>query len=239
MASNSSWEPTNRASWWRNCDDWCKNIGTGDNVERWRVPLSMYERLCGLRDDIRDVETTPTNYRTKNITKQLSDLYDELKKLMRNIKRMCFMTPPLTSADYIALGLKEPDNTPTNIEVPKAIPLIEVSNAGGLHLKFVVKPESESAEDKRADYGVQLRACIVPRGEVSGKYSVQSGVVYKTDGDPKSYHDLNWNMFTRKKRFNIVFDAEDRAGLLYYSARYENSKGQGGPWSKIDFAVIA
>jgi len=241
-----SWEPTNRASWWRMCDDWCKNIELSDNKIRWRVPEDMFARLRLLRDEIIHIETTPTNYRTKNIVKKLSDLYEELGRLMRNIKRMCFMSPPLTSADYIMLGLKEPDRSPTDVRVPRAVPTVESFNAGGLRLKFVVRPESGSQYDKKSCYGIKLKGCIVPRGKVSGKYSVaqaslpsRSGIIYKTDGDPEGIGDLHWTMFTRKKRFDLIFDTEDRAGLFYYGACYENAKGECGPWSSLSEAVIA
>ena len=63
-------------------------------------------------------------------------------------------------------------------------------------------------------------------------------ISYATE-EPKHILDFKWDMFTRKNRFSLAFDNDDLAGLFYFSACYENSKGEHGPWGPITFAVIA
>ena len=240
---NSPWEPTNRAAKLKMADDWFKsfsgkpNGAAITNKERWRVPDEMSAQLNLLINTITGMQARPTSEHTANSKKELSVKYEELTKLMREIKRMCFMTPPCTDGDYITLGLPVPDHEPTAVNVPTATPDVETASGGRLQVKFIVKPKGGSEVDHRADYGIKLKGCIVPRGEVLGQIS-PCGVPYATE-EPKHILDFKWDMFTRKSRFTLAFDNDDLAGLFYFSACYENSKGENGPWGPITMAVIA
>ncbi|MDR0642051.1 MAG: hypothetical protein LBG07_06300, partial [Treponema sp.] len=53
------------------------------------------------------------------------------------------------------------------------------------------------------------------------------------DGD-----DLPHSVFTRKKKYRFDFLEEDRGKTVYFCLRYENSKGEVGPWGSVIQAII-
>ena len=241
---NSKWEPTNRAAKLKMANDWKDAFGskpyggTITNQERWRVPPEMSEQLNGLINHITGMQLRPTSEQTANSKKDLSVKYEELTTLMREIKRMCFMTPPCTEGDYILLGLPIPDREPTSVEPPKSVPEIIHSNSGKLKVRLDIKHEFGVDENRHADYGCKIKGCIVPRGSAPGPVS-PCGITYKTDGEPQHEYQLAWDTFTRKNKLELTFHQDDFEGRFYYCARFENSKGQGGPWSPVAFSVIA
>jgi hypothetical protein len=61
--------------------------------------------------------------RTSVATAQCKAAFDALAEKMRDIKRRYFLSPPLTEADYIALGLKPHNTTST----PSGSPVAQVT----------------------------------------------------------------------------------------------------------------
>jgi hypothetical protein len=55
---------------------------------------------------------------------------------------------------------------------------------------------------------------------------------------PQSETELTESRFTRRKREVFIFQPGDAAKRIYFSMRYENSKGQTGQWCPIFSAVI-
>jgi hypothetical protein len=45
-------------------------------------------------------------------------------------------------------------------------------------------------------------------------------------------------VFTRKPKHEFDFPEEDRGKSVYFCLRYENSKGDPGPWGPLLHAVI-
>ena len=225
-------------------NDWksaFNNTPSGETVvnrERWRVPENMETQLNTLIETITGLEQRPSMYHTSDSKKELSDRYDDLTRVMREIKRMCFTTPPLTDRDYLVLGLKVPDTEPTSVEPPKSVPEIIHSISGKLKVRLDIKHEFGVDENRHADYGCKIKGCIVPKGAAPGPVS-PCGITYKTDGEPEHEYQLAWDTFTRKNKMELTFHQDDFEGRFYYCARFENSKGQGGPWSPIAFSVIA
>lgn len=44
--------------------------------------------------------------------------------------------------------------------------------------------------------------------------------------------------FSRKTTHVFDFEEEDRGKKVYYAARYENAKGEAGPWSEVVSLII-
>jgi hypothetical protein len=60
------------------------------------------------------------------------------------------------------------------------------------------------------------------------------------DGDtpPATAEDLPKNRFTRRKKEIFEFSPADVKKTAYFCIRYENSKGEAGPWGPMITAVI-
>ena len=50
---------------------------------------------------------------------------------------------------------------------------------------------------------------------------------------PESPDDLRHSLFSRKTVHVFDYEEKDRGKKVFYAARYENAKGEGGPWSDI------
>jgi hypothetical protein len=55
---------------------------------------------------------------------------------------------------------------------------------------------------------------------------------------PSSGDDLPHSVFTRKRAHQFDFPEADRGKSVYFCLRYENSKGDAGPWGPILQAII-
>jgi hypothetical protein len=55
---------------------------------------------------------------------------------------------------------------------------------------------------------------------------------------PASGSDLPKSKFSRKPIHVVTHTEADKAKTAYYSTCYENSKGETGPWSPVEEAVI-
>jgi hypothetical protein len=50
--------------------------------------------------------------------------------------------------------------------------------------------------------------------------------------------ELPHSRFTRRRRIVIEFNAADSGKTVYFSIRFENAKGDKGPWGPVFSAVI-
>jgi hypothetical protein len=55
---------------------------------------------------------------------------------------------------------------------------------------------------------------------------------------PLNGEDLPHSVFTRRKKYRFDFLEEDRGKTVYFCLRYENSKGEAGPWGSVISAII-
>jgi hypothetical protein len=58
------------------------------------------------------------------------------------------------------------------------------------------------------------------------------------DTAPTSVDALTHSSFSTHSPFTLTFDESDRKKTVYFCLRWENTRGEKGPWSEIDTAVI-
>ena len=164
----------------------------------------------------------PAGERSKVSNTRLNAAFTTLIGEMRDVKRRYFFVPPLTNADLIRLGLKPKDTIPTTISVPKVRAVGKIVLKGSGSLELLIAPEMEISEDKRAYYGCKIAYAVMNADAPA----------------PQSEKELTESMFTRRKKEAFIFQPQDATKKIYFSLRYENSKGQPGPWCPIFSAVI-
>ena len=94
-----------------------------------------------------------------------------------------------------------------------------------------IRPAADKP-DARAGYGVRIYYGIM--GEAP---SENAGDKFRLTATPEHGSDLPHSVFTRKKRHLFDF-TKNRGKAAYFCMRYENSKGEAGPWGKIYEAFI-
>jgi hypothetical protein len=168
--------------------------------------------------------------RTQAMTARCKTAFDALIAQMRDIKKRYFYIPPLTEADMINLGLKLPDTTPTPIPVPTAQVTADLTFPG-IHLVELrgIRPVSGSASDSKSDYGVRMFWGLTGPASTADKFRVTE--------TPSTGHDLPNSKFTRRSRELFDFDGES-GNTVYFCLRYENPKGDAGPFGPMLKAVV-
>ncbi|MDR0563008.1 MAG: hypothetical protein LBG73_10015 [Spirochaetaceae bacterium] len=118
------------------------------------------------------------------------------------------------------LGIRPKDATPTAHPAPASQPETAVENTPNHFEHKVIALNHEGKPAKPADaYGVRFA------WQVSGT-------------KPASGADLPKSKFSRKPILVITHTEADKAKIAYYAACYENGKGETGPWSPVEEAII-
>jgi hypothetical protein len=144
---------------------------------------------------------------------------------MRDIKRRYFLTPPLTDADYIALGLKPHDTTPTASGTPTAQVTVETYLVGRHELGVKTIYVTGSPTDP-ANKGYRIWYTLIAPPETP-----------QGNGVPTNPDDLRKSFYTKRKKDVIEFDFGDSGKTAYFAVQIEN-EGKKGPWGPLVSALI-
>jgi hypothetical protein len=134
------------------------------------------------------------------------------------------------------LGLKPKDATKTPVAPPAGQAEADVTYPGPHLLMLHLKPMAGTALDPRADHGYRVYYGILPPGGATAEEAARTHRYLMHV--PVSGEDLPSSQFTRRRRELLDFPAEDSGKTAYFSVRYENAKGQKGPWGPVFTAVI-
>ena len=144
------------------------------------------------------------------------------KELRAFVQGMLARNTNVTDLDREAMAIPVYDTIPTPVSEPRVRPKVNVLFKSAGSLQMQIAPEADISEDRRAYYGCKI----------------QYELMHIDAPRPESRDVLNKSVFTRRKKEPFVFQPEDSGKKMYFCARYENSKGQAGPWSTIMGAVI-
>lgn len=127
----------------------------------------------------------------------------------------------MDEAAKLALGIKPKDASPSSRPRPTSQPDAVVENTRN-HFEHQVKAlnRETGATGKPADaYGVH--------------YAWQVGGTRPTTAE-----DLPKGQFNRRTYFVLTHTEADKGKLAFYACRYQNGKGEAGPWSPVVEAYI-
>jgi hypothetical protein len=104
-------------------------------------------------------------------------------------------------------------------------------------LELHMEPATNTTDDPhRSDYGFRIYwGILTPPGTPPEKLRPGKREIIEV---PVSGEDLPHSRFTRRKKELFDFPQEDRGKTVYFCIRYENAKGQPGPWGPIFSAII-
>ena len=136
---------------------------------------------------------------------------------------------PVTNVDRVEMGIPNRDTTPTNIP-PPSIPVegTLAFPATGLMEVRNIRATGEKS-DKRAKHGVRIYYGVMGEPSETNKFRIAA--------PPATGDDLPHSVFTRRSNYRFDFAGEN-GRRVFFCMRYENSKGQAGPWGKILSAFV-
>ena len=137
--------------------------------------------------------------------------------------------PYVTNPDRETMGLTIYDVIPSTVPPPSvpvegdlffpAAGLVEVKNIRATGILV----------DKKSGYGVRIYYGIMGTPDEADRF--------RLNRPPKTGDDLPHSVFTRQKKYRFDFTGES-GRQIFICLRFENSKGQAGPWGKIIQAFV-
>ncbi|MDR2730084.1 MAG: hypothetical protein LBB81_04215 [Treponema sp.] len=158
--------------------------------------------------------------RTRVITAQKNAAKADLVSKIRVMARFRLQNPAVTDAMRIQLGLRPRDTIVTAIPIPTTRP----------EFSFRVR-DLRRIEVRFQDQGSPARA---------RPYGTNGAVIsYDVLGEaPAGPGHLNRTTLATRTPYTLEFTEEERGMTLYAALQWQNEKGERGPWSEIQSAVI-
>ena len=127
----------------------------------------------------------------------------------------------VTDDDRVNLGLRVPDAHPTPASTPGSYPVFAPDTSILMRVTLHIRDSAKQTRGKPAGvHGCEIRWAI-------------------RDSAPTHTEDLSHSAFTTKSVYTFEFDENQRGQRLYVRGRWENNRGEKGPWSEIVNATIA
>jgi hypothetical protein len=212
---------------------------TEERRTAWGIPTDQYteyQALYGSADALLQ-KAMDTAERTHVITVQCGEAFDALRAKMRFFRDRYFKMPPLTAADWAALGFRQKDETPTPAQPPSGMPSVTISYPGGPHIVTLhLGPLAGTEPLNSDDYGYAVYVGLMPKGgatleqAASEKHYLMSP---PSDGEPLKHY-----RFTRRRKESVAFESSEGGMTVYVCCRYENQKGEAGLWGPVASAIV-
>jgi hypothetical protein len=221
------------------CRNWISYM-TAERRTAWGIPQDQFTELSSLFENAEALlqKATDQTERTPVITVDCQAAFAALNAKMRFFRDRYFKMPPLTEADWAALGFQQKDPHPSPVPAPDGVPAASLSYPGGPHALLVhLGPMAGTQKlDPASDYGYAVYLGIMPPGGASLEQAAsEKHYLMKTPADGKG---LKHYRFTRRRKEKILFDAEDGGMTAWVCCRYENQKGDSGQWGPVVSAII-
>jgi hypothetical protein len=158
--------------------------------------------------------------KTSIIVAEKNAARDALVEKIRALVGFRLKNPVITDAQRIALGLHVHDTTPTTIPVPKTRPELDIDVLDFRRLKVVFRDMGSKSNAK--PYGVNGAVII---------YAV-------LDAPPADVSALTRSVLATRTPHILEFTEEERGKTVYVAICWQNEKGEKGPWSEIESAIV-
>jgi hypothetical protein len=143
-----------------------------------------------------------------------------LETEIRGLVDFRLKNPIITDAQRIALGLHVHDTKPSNIPVPKSRPELDIDVVDFRRLKVLF--HDMDSKSKAKPYGVN--------GAVIA-YAV-------LDTPPADPTVLTRTTLATRTPHILEFTEEERGKTVYVTICWQKDKGEKGPWSEIESAIV-
>jgi hypothetical protein len=202
---------------------WSTNF-TGKVVENaplWSIPENKTSDLQTATDKFVDLhEKVDSPEKTTVLVAEKNLAREDLVTKIRGMVGYWLKNPIITDADRIALGLHVRDSSHTSIPVPKTRPEIDIDVLDFRRLKIVF--HDMGSNKKAKPYGVN--------GAVIA-YAI-------LDTPPNDIAILTRSVLATRTPHTLEFTESERGKTVYVAICWQNEKGEKGPWSEIEKAIV-
>ena len=205
--------------------EWGKNFmgHIGVNIERFKVPPPGDQ----MHNTLNSFEVLLKKCQGPNRGKVDTFEKNEARRRFVNefrtyVQGFIAKNPFVSNADREKMQITVYDKTPSRVGAPVGLATASIVYLGGQVLELLIEHVAGTEFDERANYG----------------YRVYYDVVAEHQPQPEHGSQLTKSRFTHHRKEKFEFAHEDVKKMAYFSIRYENSKGQSGPWGPVIAAII-
>jgi hypothetical protein len=193
------------------------------NLQRFGIAESVIAPLVSLREDFETKYATaiaPAT-RTKASVLAKNNAIKALKKAIRAfLKEYITFNHLVTDEDRKNLGLHIRKDSRTSVSVPVTYPLFTVDSSTIRVLLILFR--DAAGEGRAKPDGVR-------GAEI--KWGFSDTPIVNPD-------ELPFSAFDTRSPFRLEFRGEDRGKTVWFCLRWENTRGEKGPWSEIVSAIV-
>jgi hypothetical protein len=196
----------------------------GESLERFNFPVAEFNRLTALKDDFEvklhaswDVSTrTSVMIHAKTTARRLLEA-----EARQSVKEFLAHNRAVSNPDRVMLGIPiyKTTRVPSAVAVEAPLARVDTSMLGHVNIFF------------RGSEGKHRRA------KPPGQHCVEAGWVI-ADAPPASWEELLHSAVTTRSPLTLSFEYHERGKTVYFALRWENTRGEKGPWSEIRGAII-
>jgi hypothetical protein len=192
-----------------------------ENAAAWEIPANEVVDLQTDNDAFATLQKKADSpSKTAVIVAEKNAARDTLVTKIRSLANFRLKNPVITDAERVALGLHVRDTTPSTIPVPTTRPEIDIDVVDFRRLKVLF--HDMGSDSKAKPYGV-IGAVIV--------YAV-------LDAPPADISALSRSVLATRTPHTLEFTEEERAKTVYIATCWQNEKGERGPFSEIESAIV-
>ena len=191
------------------------------NADTWGIPSGEVSALQTASTAFATLQAKADSpARTAIIVAEKNAARHTLETKIRELARFRLKNPVITDAQRIALGLHVRDTTYTTIPVPKTRPELDIDVADFRRLKVAF--HDQGSDSKAKPYGTvgAVIACAV------------------LDAPPADPGALTRTVLATRTPYTLAFTEEERGKTVYIAICWQNEKGERGPWSEIESAIV-
>ncbi|MDR2177476.1 MAG: hypothetical protein LBP20_05475 [Treponema sp.] len=87
---------------------------------------------------------------------------------------------------------------------------------------------------------LEIERVVAESGETATPYGMDGAILYEKVGGeaPAAPEELNQSMILKRHKTIRVYSETERGKPVYYAGRWQNEKGEKGPWGNIVQAII-
>jgi hypothetical protein len=202
---------------------WSANFiaGVAANASTWSIPSNEVNSLQAANNAFVALQAQADSpARTSIIVAEKNAARKTLVAKIREMVGFRLKNPVISDVQRIMLGLHVHDTTPTTIPVPTSRPELDIKVVDFRRLKVVF--HDMGSKSKAKPYGVNGAVII---------YAV-------LDSPPADINALTRNVLATRTPHILEFTDEERGKTVYIAICWQNEKGQKGPWSEIESAIV-
>jgi hypothetical protein len=220
MSKTTDWLPAPRQEQLNMAVNWCAYLMP--KAASFTIPTQTITSLAQLATAAHDAlgaamdETT----RTPVANAACRTAFKTLTAAMRSFKKHYILIPPMSEADFTALGVRIPDTHRTPSEAPsaqvRADPFLAGPHQMGIRIVYVIGDPGG-----KANKGYRIYYVIVPPGGAA----------------PMNPEQFTQSFYTMRKKDVLDLPFSSSGSTIYFCVQVEN-EGKKGPWGPITSAII-